>query len=161
MNLFLLILSFLLIAVKKKKIYKRMFVPSVSISKEDFESYLMNDASKNIKNFVNNCDEDDFIECKVLSLKNECEWMYDELWFVDTCKEGGGYEVLLKQNINTSSPFAAWECGIYPDIDEDDEEEIEYNTYTIERLLDLIRPNYRELIEKLLKKKYNYLFNQE
>ena len=132
-----------------------MYATFVSISKEDFNEYLIQDAPKVIKKFVNSCSDEDFIECYCIKLPNDRNtgYLYDELWLVDCCVENGGMIPLVVQNINTSSPYAFWECGIYPDIDEDDEDSVNPEL-NVDGVKELVNDEYVKVVDKILRTIY-------
>jgi hypothetical protein len=133
----------------RKNGQRNFYLKSTTITQEDFKYALEDCAPKQLKKWVASLDEEDFIEIQVCGLKNEKEWLYDELYLVECCVDGvwGNIPVVL-ENVNTSSGIAMWSCGLEYREDEEGEYDEGENTYSIP---DQQALTYRQVAKRCMK----------
>jgi hypothetical protein len=139
-----------------------MYISETTITKEDFNNYIADNADKKIKEFVKKCDDEDYLECKRVSFEGREKWLYDELWFIDINDKDGGYAPVIIQNINTSSAYAMWTSCLYDrDDDEEDEEEEAQSLEEVnfDTILNLVSNGYKKSLENLLNTYYKKSLN--
>jgi hypothetical protein len=119
------------------------FIPSaLTIDKKDYNEYIRSNSPKQLNKIIDKRDDEDFIEAYTIGLPNSSPVCYDQLWLIDA---GDKYIPVLIQNINTSSYFALWSCGIYHD--EDNVEDIKWS---IDELIDFVGDEWRNGLKKIL-----------
>ncbi len=139
-----------------------MYISETTITKEDFNNYIADNADKKIKDFVKKIGDEDYLECKRVSFEGRQKWLYDELWFIDINDQNGCYAPVIIQNINTSSPYAMWTSSLYDrdDDEEDDEEEAQsLEEVNFDTILNLVSNGYKKSLENLLNTYYKKSLN--
>lgn len=139
-----------------------MYISETTITKEDFNNYIADNADKKIKDFVKKISDEEYLECKRVSFEGRQKWLYDELWFIDINDQNGCYAPIIIQNINTSSPYAMWTSCLY-DRDDDDEEvqSLEENSDEVDfdTILNLVSNGYKKSLENLINTYYRKSLN--
>lgn len=126
----------------------KFYPRSVTINKSGYNEYISRNASKRLDDIIDTLDDDDAICGFTVGLPNSHAAFYDQLWLIDA---GDHYIPVLIQNINTSSCFAMWSCGIYPDEDEEDETE-----WSFDELINFVGEKWRKNLRKALEADYTF-----
>jgi hypothetical protein len=127
-----------------------MYAINVNFQKEDFDNYLKNDAIKNIKDYFEDVEDDEYFEGKIIYLENKDSSIicFDLLFLIDMHLKNGGYAVIYIKRIKSNSEFGLWLSGIVND--EDDEEEEEDKEAQSLEVLKLVNHAYKPSVEKIL-----------
>ncbi len=124
-----------------------MLIPNViTIYKSGYNEYISDSAPKQLNNIINTFDDEDIIEGYTFGLPNSNPVCYDQLWLIDA---GYQYIPVLIQNINTSSYFALWSCGIYKDENDTQDQE-----WSLEELIDFVSEDWRKGLKKVIQEEY-------
>ena len=122
------------------------------INKEFYENFIKDKVTKNLQKKFEELledEDDDFIEYFRVAVENpeDRAWEYSTLWFFDLNLEKGYLPVYIA-GVNSKSIFAMSCCGMDRD---DDDEESEHNTFTLEKLLEYAPDiKWAKTIKKLL-----------
>ena len=119
---------------------KKYSVHRYTLEKDDLLSMMYEDCSKKIKNFIKTLNEEDYVECYSIGLFNKCPTEYDDLWLIDINDDG--FAPYVRQNINTSSRYSMWKCGICGDE--------QCDVMTLENICDIVGPIFRKGLKKVL-----------
>jgi len=126
---------------------EKIFTPtSVIIDKKGYNEYIRYNSPKQLDKIIDALDDEDLIKGYTIGLPNSSPVCYDQLWLIDTQDK---YIPVLIQNINTSSYFALWSCGIYCD-----EDEVEDIKMSIDELIDFVGDEWRNGLKKVIQ---NYI----
>ena len=124
-----------------------MLIPNVvTIDKLGYNEYIRDNAPKQLNKIINTFDDEDIIEGYTFGLPNSNPVCYDQLWLINTEYQ---YIPVLIQNINTSSYFALWSCGIYQD-----ENDAEDSEWSFEELINFVSEDWRKGLKKVIQKEY-------
>lgn len=123
------------------------YISAVSIDKSGYNEYIRSNAPKQLNTIIDALDDEEAIYGYTIGLPNSRQCFYDQLWLIEA---GDEYIPVLIQNINTSSCFAMWSCGIYHD-DEGDEEDREW---TLDRIIEFVGEGWRKELRKVIEKEY-------
>jgi hypothetical protein len=124
----------------------KFVLTTVIIYKSGYNEYIRDNAPKQLNKIIDKIDEEDIIEGYTIGLPNSSPVCYDQLWLINIRDE---YIPVLIQNINTSSYFALWSCGIYQD--ENDPEDMELS---FDELIDFVHEDWRKGLKKIIQAEY-------
>ena len=132
---------------KVKKQFKMMYPIPINIFKTDYFEYITNNAPKKIDKFFEKIDDADEepVFGYLIKLPNLHPAYYDELWLLDINDETGFAPILI-QNINGSSPHAAWSC----DFERDDDQEV----WDLKKLIEYVGDGWKKGLQKVMEKEY-------
>ena len=124
-----------------------MYQPNTfCIDKSGYNEYIRSKSPKQLNKIIDELDDEEAIYGYTIGFSNSRQCHYDSLWIIDAGKE---YIPVLIQNINTSSYFAMWCCGIYQD--EDEENQIEWS---FEDLIEFVGEGWRKTLRKVIQEDY-------
>ena len=122
-----------------------MYLNEFCIDKSGYNEYIRRYAPKKLDAIIDGLDDEDTIEGYTIGLSNSRNWLYDQLWLIDS---PNGYIPVLIQDINTSSGMAGWSCGIYRD------EEEEKGEISLDDIIEMVGEGWRKGLRKVLVENY-------